>query len=147
MRLDRVLGHAQLRCDLLVAEAAREHREHLALTCCQVGCVGADAIPPSRSDPISATINEDYKDWREIKRIQMTATCAEVRGKLEAARALTAYVKKYPFVGSFLQPGRLLEGMQIGGRPLSVRLYKITPSRVLFLNNAQGFSHREEIPL
>ena len=96
---------------------------------------------------ISATINEDYQDWREIKGIQMTATCAEVRGKVEAARALAAYVKKYPFVASFLQPGRLLEGMEIGGRPLNVHLYRIAPTRLFFINNARGFSHREEIPL
>jgi uncharacterized protein len=96
---------------------------------------------------ISATINEDYKDWREIKGIQLSGVCAEVRGKVEAGRALAAYVKKYPFVATFLKPGQLLRGMQIGGRPLDVRLYKISPTRLLFLDNARGFSHREEIAL
>ena len=96
---------------------------------------------------IAATINEDYKDWREIKGIQMTATCAEVWAKVETARALAAYVRKYPFVASFLRPGQLLQGMQIAGRPFNVRLYKVRPTQMLFLNNARGFSNRGEIPV
>jgi uncharacterized protein YhbP (UPF0306 family) len=99
------------------------------------------------SPTIAATVNEDYRDWREIKGIQMTAVCAEVTGKRELARALAAYVKKYPFVGQFLSPGQLLTGMRVAGRALDVRIYRIMPTRVLYLDNARGFSHREEIPL
>lgn len=96
---------------------------------------------------IAATINEDYKDWQQIKGIQMVATCAEVRGKRELARALAAYVRKYPFVARFLAPGQLLRGMQVAGRPLDVRLYRVRPTRLLYLDNERGFSNREEIPL
>jgi uncharacterized protein len=96
---------------------------------------------------IGATVNEDYRDWREIKGIQMAARCTEVTSKRELARSLTAYVKKYPFVGQFLSPGQLLSGMRVAGRSLDVRFYRVTPSRLLYLDNARGFSHREEIPL
>jgi uncharacterized protein YhbP (UPF0306 family) len=99
------------------------------------------------SSTIAATVNEDYRDWREIKGIQMTADCAEVTGKRELARALATYVKKYPFVGQFLSPGQLLTGMRVAGRALDVRIYRVAPTRVLYLDNARGFSHREEIPL
>src|SRR5581483_5591521 len=57
---------------------------------------------------IAATVNEDYQDWRQIKGIQMAATCREVTGKVELARALAIYLKKYPFVAQFLSPGQLL---------------------------------------
>jgi uncharacterized protein YhbP (UPF0306 family) len=96
---------------------------------------------------VAATVNEDYRDWREIKGIQMAARCTEVTSKRELARSLTAYVKKYPFVGQFLSPGQLLSGMRVAGRSLDVRFYRVTPSRLLYLDNARGFSHREEIPL
>src|SRR5436853_320479 len=62
---------------------------------------------------IGATVNEDYKDWREIKGIQIEGACIEVTGKREMLKALGAYLKKYPFVASFIKPGQLLKGMSI----------------------------------
>jgi hypothetical protein len=96
---------------------------------------------------IAATVNEDYSDWQAIKGLQMEATCEEVRGVRETASGLAAYVKKYPFVAQFLSPGQLLKGMQIAGKSLDVRLYRVRPSRLFFLDNARGFSNREEVPL
>jgi uncharacterized protein YhbP (UPF0306 family) len=96
---------------------------------------------------IAATINEDYRDWREIKGIQMSAVCAEVKGKRELARALASYLKKYPFVAQFLDPKRMLTGMKVAGKALDVRLYRLAPTRLLYLDNSRGFSNREEIPL
>jgi len=96
---------------------------------------------------VAATVNEDYRDWQQIKGIQMAATCQEVRGKSELGRALAVYVKKYPFVARFLSPGQLLKGMRVGSRALDVRCYRLTPTRLLFLDNERGFSNRQEIPL
>jgi hypothetical protein len=99
------------------------------------------------SPAIAATINEDYRDWTMIKGLQMSAISGEVTGKRELARALAAYVKKYPFVAQFLSPGQLLTGMRVAGRALDVRLYRVTPTRLLYLDNQRGFSNRQEIPL
>ena len=96
---------------------------------------------------IAATVNEDYHDWQQIKGIQMEATNEEVKGKREMARALAAYIKKYPFVAPFITPGQLLRGMSVGGRPLDVHLYRIRPTRMLYLDNERGFSNRQEVPL
>jgi uncharacterized protein YhbP (UPF0306 family) len=101
----------------------------------------------AHSATIGATVNEDYRDWREIKGIQIAATCGEVTSKRELARVLPAYIKKYPFVAQFLSPGQLLGGMKIAGKALDVRFYRVAPTRMLYLDNARGFSHREEIPL
>ena len=60
-------------------------------------------------------MNEDYRDWQQIKGIQMEARCEEVQGVLERARAMAAYLKKYPFVARFLGPDQALQGMRIGG--------------------------------
>jgi uncharacterized protein YhbP (UPF0306 family) len=96
---------------------------------------------------IAATVNEDYRDWRQIKGIQMEATCDEITSKRELARAIAAYVKKYPFVAQFLSPGQLLRGMSVGGNALDVRLYRLRPTRMLYLDNERGFSNRQEVPL
>lgn len=99
------------------------------------------------SPTMAGTINEDYRDWRQIKGIQLAGSCAEVRGKVELARALAAYLRKYPFVAGFLKPGQLLRGIEIAGRALDVRMYRVTPTRVLFLDNERGFGSRREVPL
>lgn len=96
---------------------------------------------------VAATVNEDYHDWQQIKGIQMSAICEEVKGKRELARALAAYVRKYPFVAQFLSPGQLLRGMSVGGHALDVRLYHVRPTRMLYLDNERGFSSRQEVPL
>jgi hypothetical protein len=96
---------------------------------------------------VAATVNEDYRDWREIKGVQMEATCGEVKGKRELARVFAAYVRKYPFVASFVSPGQLLAGMRIGGRPLDVRMYRLTPTQLFYLDNARGFSSRQEVTI
>ena len=96
---------------------------------------------------VAATVNEDYRDWQQIKGIQLEGKCEEVRSKREMARALAAYVKKYPFVARFLSPGQLLRGMSVGGRALDVRFYRVLPSRLLFLDNERGFSNRQEVSL
>lgn len=100
-----------------------------------------------RNSSIAATVNEDYHDWRQIKGIQMSAMCEEVKGKRELARALAAYVRKYPFVAQFLSPSQFLRGMSVGGHALDVRLYRLRPTRLLYLDNERGFSNRQEVPL
>jgi uncharacterized protein YhbP (UPF0306 family) len=96
---------------------------------------------------ISASVNEDYRDWRAIKGIQLEGRCAEVPDGRERALALDAYRRKYPFVVGFLGASGGLEDMQIGDRCLDVRLYRVQPNRLFFLDNARGFSQRAEIAL
>jgi uncharacterized protein YhbP (UPF0306 family) len=96
---------------------------------------------------VAGTINEDYRDWQQIKGIQLEGQAAEVSGKLELARALGAYLAKYPFVKQFLSPGQLLTGVKIAGKSFDIRLWRLRPQRLYYLDNARGFSAREELPL
>ena len=96
---------------------------------------------------VAATINEDYRDWQQIKGIQLEGRASEVRGKIELARALAAYLGKYPFVKQFLSPGQLLQGVQIAGKTFDIRLWRLRPERLYYLDNARGFSARQELPL
>ncbi len=96
---------------------------------------------------VAATINEDYRDWQQIKGIQLEGRAAEVSGKVALARALAAYLGKYPFVKQFLGAGSLLQGVQIAGKAFDIRMWRLRPERLYYLDNARGFSAREELPL
>ena len=96
---------------------------------------------------VAGTINEDYRDWQQIKGIQLEGRAAVLDGKIELLRALHAYLDKYPFVRNFLSPEKLLQGVQIAGKALDVRLWRLRPERLYYLDNARGFSAREELAL
>jgi len=96
---------------------------------------------------IAATINEDYHDWRQIKGIQISGRCEELVQAAEIEAGLAVYVEKYPFVKQFLAPGYLLEQVRVEGRELDVRLFRVSPSRLFFIDNERGFSNRQEIAI
>ena len=95
---------------------------------------------------LAATVTEDYRDWRSIKGVQLEGVVQPVSSRRERALAIAAYVAKFPFVAAFFPAGSSrLSRLTIGGRAVSVRLYKIVPHRMLFLDNEKGFHHREEL--
>jgi uncharacterized protein YhbP (UPF0306 family) len=96
---------------------------------------------------VAGTVNEDYRDWQEIKGLQLEGHAAEVTNKLELARVMMAYLGKYPFVKQFLSPGSLLQGVKIAGKSFEIRLWRLRPERLYYLDNARGFSARQELPL
>lgn len=91
---------------------------------------------------VAATIHEDYRDWRTIQGIQMEGTAALVGSIARAVRPMRLYVAKYPFLGDLCNPPPAL------ARALaSVRVYRLTPSRLYFIDNRKGLGHREELEL
>ena len=95
---------------------------------------------------MAATVTEDYQDWRFIKGVQLEGVVHPVSSRQERALALAAYVAKFPFVAAFFPAGSWrLSRLTIGGRAVSVRLYKVVPHRLLLLDNEKGFHHREEL--
>ncbi|MGH7926491.1 MAG: pyridoxamine 5'-phosphate oxidase family protein, partial [Candidatus Binatia bacterium] len=47
---------------------------------------------------IAVTIQEDYRDWRQIKGLQLEGNVALVDSVIEKAKALAVYARKYPEV-------------------------------------------------
>jgi uncharacterized protein YhbP (UPF0306 family) len=93
---------------------------------------------------VAVTIQEDYKDWRRIKGIQLEGTVAAVDSVVEKAKAMLVYARKYPDVISlFTNPasGAFYKAF------LKVKFYCVTPGKVLFIDNEQGFGKRQELPL
>lgn len=93
-------------------------------------------------DPrVAAAIHEDVEDWREIRGIQLEGRAEPVVGAGDLARGWAVYLAKFPFVQQF----RVGDGLAILGRAVSARLYRVVPSRLLYLDNRRGFGHRQEL--
>ena len=89
----------------------------------------------------AATIQEDHRDWRQIKGIQLEGRVAELQGE-EATRARHLYGEKFPIVSPLATlPPPIVEALA------RVRWFRLAPERFYFIDNSKGFGHREEIAL
>ena len=87
----------------------------------------------------AATIQEDYREWPEIKGIQLEGRVIELQGA-EEKRAQQLYGEKFPIVGPLAKvPPAIVKALA------RVRWYRLVPERLHFIDNSQGFGHREEI--
>ncbi|MCP5094927.1 MAG: pyridoxamine 5'-phosphate oxidase [Chloroflexi bacterium] len=88
------------------------------------------------SPQASATIQEDYRDWQDIKGIQLEGCVEKLSG--ESRRyAETMYVEKYPFLQRV--PLKIQTALK------KISWYKLTPTRLYFIDNSKGFGHRDEL--
>ena len=93
---------------------------------------------------VAVTVQEDYRDWREIKGVQLEGNVALVDSVLEKAKALAVYARKYPdAIKLFSDPSSGVLHRAF----LKVKFYRVTPERVFFIDNAQGFGKRQELIL
>ncbi len=91
---------------------------------------------------VAVTIQEDYKDWRKIQGIQLEGRVTLVDGVLEKAKAMTIYAAKYPeVIKLFTNPGSGVFYKAF----LKVKFYRVTPEKVFFIDNAEGFGKRLEL--
>jgi uncharacterized protein len=107
------------------------------------------SVPESRhcenlavNSRVAVTIQEDYKDWREIKGIQLAGRVALVDGVLEKGKAMIIYARKYPDVMKlFTDPASGIFHKAF----LKVKFYCVVPERIFYIDNAQGFGKRQEL--
>jgi uncharacterized protein YhbP (UPF0306 family) len=93
---------------------------------------------------VAVTIQEDYKDWRKIKGIQLEGKVVLVDGILEKAKAMAIYARKYPeVIKLFTDPASGVFYKAF----LKVRFYCVEPERAFFIDNEQGFGKRQELVL
>lgn len=93
---------------------------------------------------VAVTIQEDYRDWREIKGIQLEGKVAPVDGVLEKAKAMAVYARKYPTVIQlFTNPASGIFYRAF----LKVKFYRVAPDKVFYIDNAQGFGKRQELAI
>lgn len=94
---------------------------------------------------VSAAIHEDYSHWREIRGIQLEGRAERLRSLKLRARFWQLYRTKYPFVEEFFRPGPFRELVQ--SKLAGIGLYRLVPDAVWYLDNSQGFGHREQLAL
>lgn len=93
---------------------------------------------------VAVTVQEDYKDWREIKGIQLEGKVAPVEAVLEKAKAMTIYARKYPaIIKLFTNPASGIFYQAF----LKVKFYCVTPEKLFYIDNAQGFGKRQELTI
>jgi uncharacterized protein YhbP (UPF0306 family) len=96
-----------------------------------------------RQNPrVAATIQEDYKDWSDIKGIQLEGNVAYLSDN-ERQDAISLYQQRFPFVGG----GNGRSQTQIQAALDRVDWYRLVPERMYFIDNSLGLGHRDEVPL
>lgn len=85
---------------------------------------------------VAATIQEDYHDWPAIQGIQLAGAVRQLAGADRDA-AIARYRAKYPFIA---QPIPTLVAALT-----KVNWYVLEPDTVYFVDNSQGFGHRDQV--
>jgi uncharacterized protein len=93
---------------------------------------------------VAVTVQEDYKDWRKIKGIQLEGRVELVDGVLQKAKAMAIYASKYPeVIKLFTDPSSGVFYKAF----LKVKFYCVIPEKLYFIDNEQGFGKRQELPI
>jgi len=88
---------------------------------------------------VSASIQQDYRDWQEIKGIQLEGTVKLV-SEPDLSDAIKCYSDRFPVTGSDAPP-------EIAKALDKISWYQLIPSRMYFIDNSLGLGFREEITL
>ena len=91
---------------------------------------------------VAVTIQEDYRDWRKIKGIQLEGVVTGVDSLIEKGKAMAVYARKYPeVIKVFTDPtsGIFYQAF------LKVKFFRVVPERIFYIDNEQGFGKRQEL--
>ncbi|GFK96130.1 hypothetical protein NNJEOMEG_04005 [Fundidesulfovibrio magnetotacticus] len=89
------------------------------------------------SPACAATVHARTDSWKEIKGLQMEGEAREAQGTAAKARALAAYVRRYPFAAALLAGGG-----EAAARLAKVRAHVFRPRSIRLVDNARGFATR-----
>ena len=98
-----------------------------------------------REPRVSAALHGASRGWQEIRGVQVGGTARRVAQLGERARGYSLYIAKFAFVSQWLPTvgalGQLHKSLGV------VELYQIAPHWVRWIDNTQGFGHKEEFLL
>ena len=90
---------------------------------------------------VAATIQEDYKEWPQIKGIQLEGQAYQIEGA-EKTAAIARYGAKFSIIGNLSKaPADIVKAMS------KISWYKVKPERLYFIDNSLGLGHRDEVPV
>ncbi len=88
----------------------------------------------------AAGIQEEYQTWSEIRGVQLEGTVRLLSGSRKQA-AMARYEGKFPMIRSDRADAPIRAALE------RVEWYELIVNRCLFIDNAQGFGQRLEIPI
>jgi len=86
---------------------------------------------------VSASVQEDYKDWAEIKGIQLQGTVKRV-SEVETPAVIEVYSRKFPVTG-LGAPAEIANALE------KIQWFEISVEQLLFIDNSRGLGHRVEL--
>jgi len=86
---------------------------------------------------ISASVQDDYKDWAEIKGLQLHGIASRV-ADADAQSVIDSYAKKFLITGSDAPP-------EIANALDKIHWYSVSVQKILFIDNSKGLGHRVEL--
>ena len=91
---------------------------------------------------VAATVAPDTADFAAIQGLQIAGTARQVTDAEERARLLGLLEARYAFLKQLsAAPPKLREAYARTG------VYRLQPSRVVWIDNTQGFGHKETLDL
>ncbi len=91
---------------------------------------------------VAATVAPDYSDFAAIRGLQITGHARHVRGADERKRFLGLLEARYAFLGRLADaPPQLREAYA------RTAVYRLRPTRIVWIDNTQGFGHKEVLDL
>lgn len=97
------------------------------------------ALNLEQNPQVSASVQQDYSDWQEIKGIQIEGVVSSV-DTADVDNVISCYADKFPVTGSKAPP-------QIAKALDKIRWYQLEPTHMYFIDNSQGLGHREQFTL
>lgn len=86
---------------------------------------------------VAASIQDDYSDWNEIKGFQLQGQVSQIKGDAVQC-CINAYADKFTVTGPGAPP-------EIESALNRVAWFELSVSRILFIDNAKGLGHRDEL--
>jgi len=86
---------------------------------------------------VSASIQEDYSDWKDIKGFQLQGVVSPVPAD-GLTDVISAYSKKFPLTGVDA-PAEIAAALD------KIQWFEMSITKLFFIDNARGFGHRDEL--
>lgn len=92
----------------------------------------------------AASLFHQADSWQAIRGIQMTGTVQRIRSVVLSLKAITIYLKRFPFTREFF-PDDPTPDLDAFFARFKARLYAFTPTEVYYIDNRFGFGTRQPI--
>lgn len=86
---------------------------------------------------VSASVQEDYHNWQEIKGVQLEGV-AQLVSDQHISEVVQCYSRKFPVTGDQAPP-------EIASAIDKIKWYQLQPSLIYFIDNSVGLGYREQI--